>query len=283
VLKSLLVFRPLNLLIVAILQLITFYFLDYNHAPIGIEVIYLVSASVLIAAGGYLFNDYMDQAADAFNKPKKVYIQDWSNVLTWFAFALFNGLALVLSYLISTELVYIHAVIIAVLVLYSVILKRLPLVGNFVISVLAAFSVYIVYYVFGTQDRKLVVFYAAFAALLTYIREIVKDVEDLDGDAKVGYSTLPVLAGKSQSRIIVLFTGVFILVSYTNLLWQWILGQFKMPIQGVVMSYHGMCVLLPILVFLYLTYKAESKYDYSRLSQLAKYIMLTGLLSMMFY
>jgi hypothetical protein len=91
------------------------------------------------------------------------------------------------------------------------------------------------------------------------------------------------MVGMAQSRTIVLITGVFTLAAYGNLLYLWAINQFKMPIQGVFVIYQTLCVLIPMAVFLYLTYVASSKSDYTRLSQLAKYIMATGMLSMMFY
>lgn len=269
--------------IVAVLQFLTYYFLNFEHNAINLEVIFFVCATVLIAAAGYLFNDWMDQRADSFNKPTKMYIRQWSSVAVWIVFVLFNASALALSYLISIQLLYLNAGVVLLLALYSVLLKRLPLLGNFSISILAAFSVYIVYLVFGLQDRKLVIFYAGFAALITYIREIVKDMEDLEGDRKSGYSTFPVMAGIDQTRTIVLITGGFVLVCYGNLLYQWIGAQFKMPMQLVVWLYHVLCVVIPLIVFLYLTYNSSKKIDYAFLSKLAKYIMVTGMLSMMFY
>ncbi|MFT5512038.1 MAG: 4-hydroxybenzoate polyprenyltransferase [Bacteroidia bacterium] len=281
--KSLLVFRPFNLLIVAILQMVTFYYLDFDHAPINRELIGLVLASICITAAGYVFNDWMDRPADQINKPSKTYISSWSKLLFWMTYIILSALGLALCLLISIQLFYYYLCVALLLIVYTLVLKRLPLIGNFSVSLLAAFSVYVVFLVFGTQDRKLIIFYAGFAALITYVREIVKDMEDIEGDTSVGYRTFPVLAGIRQSRMIVLITSVFSLVSYSNLLLQWVKGQFNMPTQGVVMAYHALCVLLPLIALVYFAYTSEQKSDYSRLSTIAKYIMVTGLLSMMFY
>ena len=234
---------------------------------------FLVASSILITASGYLFNDFFDQRADTINKPDKTYIRFWKPSFVWVVFVLFNSLALGLSFLVSTQLLYMHSGVVLLLILYSVLLKRLPLIGNFVISVLAAFSVYVVFLVFEIQDRKLVIFYAGFAALITYIREIVKDMEDVKGDKKSGYATFPVMAGIDQTRTIVLITTAFVLVCYGNLLYQWIGSQFKMPMQLVVWTYHSVCVIIPLIDFMYLSYQSNSKEDYARLSKLAKYVM----------
>ena len=281
--KSLLVFRPINLLIVAVLQLVTFHFLDFKHPAINQDLLFLVAASLCITAAGYLFNDWMDKSADEFNKPNKQYINQWSKLSFWATYVVLTSLGLVLCLTVAIELFYCYLGVVTLLVLYSLWLKRWPLVGNFAVSILAAFSVYIVYLTFASQDEKLVIFYAGFAALLTYIREVVKDMEDVEGDSKAGYKTFPVMAGLAQSKTIVMITTVFVLVSYCNLLIQWIAHQFKMPVQGVVIGYHIVCVGVPMLMLLLLAYRSKKKSDYTQMSALAKYIMATGLLSMVFY
>ncbi len=277
------VFRPVNLLIVAILQLVTYHYIDFSHPPIGRAIILLIAASLCITAAGYLFNDWMDQSADLINKPEKQFVSSWSNLSFWTTYIIITSLGLALSLIVSVHLFYYYLNVVVVLVLYSLWLKRLPLVGNFTISLLAAFSVYVVYLTFGSQDYKLILFYTGFAALVTYIREILKDMEDVDGDSSAGYKTFPVLAGLGQSKTIAMITTVFVLISYGNLLLEWIMSQFKMPILGVVMGYHILCVVTPMIILLYLTYKSRVKSDYTQMSALAKYIMATGLLSMIFY
>lgn len=267
----------------ATLQLLAFYYLDFDHPAIHQDIAFLILASICITAAGYLFNDWFDKDADRHNKPNKQYILNWSAWSFWLTYLVLTILGLTLCAIVSKYLLYSYAIVAVVLVTYSLWLKRLPLVGNFAVSLLAAFSVYIVYLTFGSQDEKLVIFYTGFAALLTYIREIIKDMEDVVGDAQAGYKTFPILAGLAQSKTIVLITLVFVTLSYLNLLFQWIIQQFKMPIQGVVLGYHVLCVGIPMLVMLYLTYTSKKKSDYTQLSILAKYIMATGLLSMVFY
>jgi 4-hydroxybenzoate polyprenyltransferase len=165
-LRSLLVFRPINLIIVVILQFVTYYFLDFNNPSVNLEIVFLIVASILITAAGYLFNDWVDQKSDLVNKPNKLYVSSWSNVAVWTAYLILNLLALALCYLIAVDLTVWYSVVVVILLLYSLVLKRLPLLGNFAISILAAFCVYVVFLVFGTQDKKLVIFYAGFAALI---------------------------------------------------------------------------------------------------------------------
>ncbi|MBO6517456.1 MAG: geranylgeranylglycerol-phosphate geranylgeranyltransferase [Bacteroidia bacterium] len=280
------VFRPLNLLIVAVLQLLTYYFLDFdvtNRTWLNPEIWMLIASSVLVCAAGYLINDWFDIDADRINKPHKLYADGWSKTAVWTTYSVFNAIALLLLFLIDPMLMSWFIGVIALLLIYSLWLKRLPLIGNFAVSMLAAFSVYVVFMAFETQSRNLVIFFASFAALLTYVRELVKDMEDLDGDAQVGYKTFPVIAGIRQAKSVANLTSVFILVAYTNLMLQWVIPSFGTPVKYVVIAYQVLCVVVPILALIYFIMKAKHKDDFRRISLLTKYIMATGMASMLFF
>ncbi len=284
--KSLLVFRPINLLIIACLQAITYFYLDLRNAQEPIfrwALALLILGSILVTAGGYLFNDYIDKNADRINKPNKVYIDSWSSIGFWLVYLLFNALALLIFFILSSKLFFWYAIIIIGLIIYSLILKRLPLIGNIFVSALAAFSIIAVFMLFQFQNKKMIVLYAGLAALLTYIREIIKDIEDISGDKATGYKTFPVLVGQNQSKMIVIMTVVFTMIIYGNLLNSWVLGRFTMPLKGVFIGYQVVCIFVPLLVLTVKLYIAESKEDFGKLSSLTKYIMATGMLAMLFF
>jgi len=249
----------------------------------GSDIWALIAGSILVSAAGYLFNDWIDVKADETNKPGKMYIQQWTKTTFYMTFGLFNLLALMLFFIVSPALVFWFMGVVILLVAYSLWLKRLPLIGNFIVSLLAAFSVYVVYLNFGTQDKNLVVFFASFAALMTYIREILKDMEDIDGDRLAGYKTFPIVTSITQGKAVVTLTSIFTVVIYSNLLWKWIIPQFSTPIKNVFMTYQGLCVILPILILTYLNSKARHKDDFTTLSTLSKYIMATGMCSILFF
>lgn len=245
---------------------------------------FVVLGSVLVSAAGYLFNDFVDRKSDTINKPDKLYIQYWNPIGIWTVFVLFNVLALLLFYLVDTRLMVWFAGVVFIMIIYSLVLKKLPMIGNIAVSFLAAFSVYVVYLTFGIQEKYLVIFFAGFAALLTYVRELVKDMEDVEGDREAGYQTFPVLLGLGQAKSLVSLSTVFIMVMYLYLLWNGILFNFfQMPLLGVFALYHLLCVLAPMVLLLVWNSNARDKSDFSRLSNLAKYIMATGMLSMMFF
>lgn len=283
--QSLRVFRPLNLLILIALQTLCFNYLDFttNSFRITIELLLLIGATVLITSAGYLYNDWEDVQADTINKPNKMPILKWSPWVFYVVFFGFNGLAIWLVQGLNPLLTKYFLGIIVLLIAYSRFLKRLPLIGNLTISVLAAFSVYVVYLHFQSQNRNLIVFYAGFAALLTYVREIIKDLQDVEGDKQAGYITFPVLAGMKQARSVVILTSMFILLVYGNLLWTWIIPMFRMPMRSVFIIYQAVCVLLPLIYLIWKSTKATTSKEFGSLSSLAKYIMATGILSMMLF
>lgn len=257
----------------------------------------LMGASVLIAAAGYIINDYFDINIDEVNKPRKMVVDKlisrrwaiaWHFVLS-FAGILLSAFALpVLSkwYLIAANIFCVFG-----LWFYSTTLKRKLLIGNMLISLLTAWTVLILFFskvsvvdAFGTShpgQAKLFRFaflYAGFAFVLSLIREAVKDIEDREGDARYGCRTMPIVWGVNTSK-------VYIAV------WLIILTIVLMVVQAYVLQFRwwwavAYCVFLIICPLIYILaglLKAETVGDYHRLSSLTKGVMLTGILSMIFF
>ncbi len=202
----------------------------------------LVFSTVLIAAAGNIINDYFDVKADKINKPHKVIIGKfikprhaivWHWVLNFIAFSIALYLSIVFR---SFWYVFIHLLSINLLWLYSMRLKRKFLIGNIVISLLTALvpilaGIYLnqvfsdqrdylpaawsEHNYFSQDEMKLVVvcIFASFAFFINLAREIIKDVEDVEGDKLLKAKTLPLILGERKSRIIALLIIVFIILS----------------------------------------------------------------------
>lgn len=273
-------------MIIAVLQLLTYYYLDFDSnlkSLLQSDIWLFILGSVLISGAGYLFNDWIDVYADKTNKPHKVFIEHWNPIAFWATYCGLSVLGLIIFYFLNPSLLVWFTLVVFVMLVYSLVLKRLPLVGNIVVSLLAAFSVYVVYLHFGDQERTLVVFFASFAALLTYIRELIKDIEDIEGDGEAGYRTFAVLSGIRQTKVVITLTTVFTVLVYANLIWKWIVPQFSGGIQVVFIAYQLCCVVVPLAFLAYFNTRALHKEDFTKLSALAKYIMATGMCSMMFF
>lgn len=278
--------RPLNLLVVAALQLFTYYFLTIDSTQRSLvdpRLWFMLLASVLLTAAGYIFNDFCDTKADEINRPNRRGLHLKSKALFWITYSLFTAASLFLSWLVSTDLLIIYASLTVVLVAYSLLFKRLPVVGNIVVSVIAGLSVYLVYRVFQTQYYPLVIFYAAFAAIITYIREMVKDIQDYNGDKSAGFATSAIVMGIRGARLLVVYVTVFALVSLIQIAVQWFVPQFQEPLKWIVAAYYGLCMIAPLVWVLVKAYKSTNQNDFAQLSSVLKYVMITGVLSMLFF
>jgi 4-hydroxybenzoate polyprenyltransferase len=231
----------------------------------------LMGSTVLIAAAGYVINDYYDVKIDTVNKPQEVIVGRLikRRVAMFLNFA-FNLLGLGLAWTLGWWIFGTCLLVAFMLWWYSNQLKRLPLIGNLMIAALTAMAVLLlaIYY---TQNRALVYLFALFAFFISLIREIVKDMEDVKGDAVFGCRTLPIVWGISRTkRVIYVFFGIFVVILLSTYLT--FPSRFAMYLYGVVLP--------PLAWFVYQLYYADSKKDFRALSTLCKLIMVLGVLSM---
>ena len=271
--------RVPNLIIIVFTQFITTYSLirrDLNIAQIlsDIDLVLVISSTVMVAAAGYLINDYFDIKIDYINKPERVVVGKLlKRRVVLVTYQVFNILAVLIGMYVSWRIVGFHVISITLLWFYSHDLKRHPLVGNIVIGLLTAASLIIVA-VYYESYGLIFWIYAAFAFFFTLIREIIKDAEDLKGDSAFGYKTLPVIWGYRKTRILMIsLLGVFlILVSLVSLVLK--NESFELMTYGLVAV---------TLVYGYLIFFADTKRDFTRLSLFSKVIMLVGILSMFIF
>ena len=294
------IIRPINLLIIAISQILIFLVYLFPLAKSSENMVldgslwYLfVIDTILIAAGGYVVNDLLDKKADAINKPSKVYVgknkisatRGWIYyviiVFTGFILALYIALAIHKLHLL---LIYPFAVVL--LFLYSWRLKRLPLLGNLVVSIFCAFVPGIIWYAememinaFSNSENKfyeliihLFPVYISFAFLSTMVREIIKDIEDMDGDMKSNFKTLPITAGPERAKIMAFFFGILLISSYVF----WFMG-FSTNSEIYIALIVAAVLILPTGYILAGIYRARSVADYSRISKMLKYLMIVSL------
>lgn len=262
----------------------------------------LIAASVMIAAAGYIINDYFDLQIDAINKPDKIVVdrvvkRRWA--IAWHLLLSLTGIltSFYISYRTGTWII-LPANILCVLLLwfYSTTFKKKLLVGNIIISALTAWVIMVVYFFAGAgvlnyngwhegsydfDIRKLFKFtmlYSGFAFIVSLIREVIKDLEDMPGDARYQCKTMPVEWGVPATKV---FVAVWIVVCIALLLiiqlYAWQSGWWISTI------YCALLIILPLVKILKDLYAAITPEDYHRLSSLVKLVMLTGILSMLFF
>ncbi len=262
---------------------------DYFNASFYL----LVLASVFISAAGYIINDYFDVQIDAINKPKKLIIgkkfkRRWAIV----AHLGLSLAGLLLSFYVSivTRSLWIgigNFACIILLWVYSVSLKRSLLLGNIAIAILTAWVIIVIYFfvekagfeISGIHKLfKFTLLYSAFAFIVTIIREVIKDIEDMDGDREYNSKTLPIAWGVPVAKI---FTAVWIVVCI-GLLLAVQLYAFQLSLWYIIM-YSLIALVFPLFWLLYKLYIAKQSEDYHRMSRIIKFIMLAGILSMLFF
>lgn len=259
------------------------------------ELFFLLSiASVLIAAAGYIINDYFDINIDQINKAAKVIIGQTIHrrfAILWHAVLSVAGI--VLSAYVGRQLqnVYLplfNTLVVFLLVFYSTTFKKKLLIGNVIISFLTAWVIFVLTvaefrYRSGFRTvwlslLKFSILYGGFAFILSLIREALKDMEDLTGDRRYGCTTMPVVWGVSVSKV---YTGVWIIVLAGMV---GILCIYIIPLGWWIASLYGIVFLLiPVYYLLRKLQSAVSQQDFHHLSSIVKWIMLAGILSMLFF
>ena len=286
-----------NLAFIAATQVL-FYFCIYK--PIfqfdnNRTFIWIVIASVVIAAAGYIINDYFDLNIDQINKPQKnvfakIIHRRWA--IVWHLVLSAAGIvATIIAVSNKWYLVLANIFCVILLWFYSTSFKRQLLVGNLVIAVLTAWTVLILFFAFteprhaliGTNPDTIKFFrisflYAGFAFIISLIREAIKDMEDMEGDARYGCRTLPIVAGIRATKIYVVIWAVVLVASL--ILFQLYVLQFLWWYE---ILYGTAFVILPLVYLVLKLAKAKQSAEFAFLSRLSKLIMFTGILSMIFF
>ncbi|HEY6956663.1 MAG TPA: geranylgeranylglycerol-phosphate geranylgeranyltransferase [Flavisolibacter sp.] len=287
-----------NLVFIVLTQVL-FYFCVYEplfQKDGSRSLVWIILASVLIAAAGYIINDYFDLNIDQINKPEKnVFARTihrrWA-IIWHFSFSLLGIIATVIGVGLGKWYLILGNVACTVLLwFYSTSLKRKFLIGNVVISILTAWTVLILFFVYtsprdaivGSSPQTIKFFrvsflYAAFAFISSLIREAIKDMEDLEGDERYGCRTLPIVAGVRATKIYVFIWGVVLLAALVLL--QLYVLQFQW---WYAIAYGVVLIIAPLALLLYRLPKAISVSDFNTLSNLSKVIMLSGIVSMIFF
>ncbi len=309
--------RPLNLLIIAFTMYSTRMFLYIYEQTFTIQLFQkgneeldfflLVFSTLLIAAGGNIINDYFDVRADRINKPNKLIItkyinRKWAILSHWILNVFAFGIAIYLSIRnASFWYVFIHLLTINALWFYSMYFKRKPFIGNFIIALLTAlvpilcgihFYIhnefptvavneintplsYWVFHLMAYGHYILILAFFAFAS--NFSREIIKDIEDIEGDKMIHAKTLPIIYGVIKSKIL---ASIILLLSplfFTVL--------FLLKIDNTYSLTGNLIIFLPVLFTLILDVfsvllliKAKSRKQLKTVDTIIKIAMLLGLL-----
>jgi 4-hydroxybenzoate polyprenyltransferase len=304
------VVRIKNLLIVVVTQYLIRFFIvqplllqkGMNLQLSEMHFLFLVLSTVFITAAGYVINDYFDTKTDLINRPETVVVgrtipRRTAIILHWILNVLGVMFGVIVSFGISKPfLSLVFLFIPGMLWFYSTTYKRQFLIGNIIVSVLTALvplmvllfelpKLYEAYWqilIFTPSTFNNVVYwvggYAIFAFLLTLFREIVKDVEDFEGDIEFGRNTLPVVMGVKNTKMvtagIILFTIVLLTYLFGAKLNFLPSGEFDY----ISLLYLLFALVIPMFFLLAKILLADTKKEYHTVSTLSKLVMLSGIL-----
>jgi 4-hydroxybenzoate polyprenyltransferase len=296
-----------NLIFIAVTQVL-FYeciiriILDplYIVPAIGrVSLIFIILASVFIAAAGYIINDYFDINIDQVNKPAQnvvdaVVSRRWA--MLWHMIISGAGVLFSLYVFLRTGLWFIplaNLLCVFILFIYSLTLKRKLLSGNILISLLTAWVIMILFLTelkFASNpvsadamnaSHKIIrlgLLYSAFAFIISLIREAIKDMEDIEGDRKYGCRTMPIVWGINAAKIYVAVWLVVLLALV--IIAQVYVSQFSWWWPN---TYSTVFIIIPLGYIFSKLFSASTPVQFHRLSNLTKFIMLSGILSMIFF
>tara|TARA_R110002033_G_scaffold22093_2_gene53868 strand:- start:4461 stop:5387 length:927 start_codon:yes stop_codon:yes gene_type:complete len=292
-----------NLLMIAIMQYLIKYALllpfSESHGVVTtlshFNFFLLVLATLLIAAAGYVINDIQDIETDRINKPNKLIINKYiSEKDATTLFMVLNivgvGLGFYLTYSIGkTSFFAVFFIASALLYIYSTSLKQIAIVGNAVVSLVVALSILLVG-VFElipainasneavqTTFINVIKDYAIFAFMINLVRELVKDLEDIEGDQKAEIETLPVVLGRERANKIVFLISLVPILSITYYVVTYLFKQ--LPVVG----YFLILVIAPLIYASIKLFNAKDKAEYKHISLIYKLVMLSGMLSLLLY
>lgn len=247
--------------------------------------------TIIITLSGNIINDIEDYEIDIINRPDTVFVSKHITVpaamkLYWSVVGVGFLLALYLAFYVDQlPLVLIYPFAVALLYFYSTLFKKKALIGNLVVSIFCGGVAGIILFAEKdaysqlsgqAQDQVWWAFaaYAIFAFLTTLFRELVKDIEDMEGDEERGCKTLPIVAGVRTTKGLSLLTGLSLMPILLMISWI----AYNNNTSFILWLSPIILVALPMIYLIVLLIRAKDKKDYHQISTLMKGIMLMGLL-----
>ncbi|MEP3209146.1 MAG: geranylgeranylglycerol-phosphate geranylgeranyltransferase [Maribacter sp.] len=271
------VVRGYNILIIALAQYLASIYILSPNLPLrrvifDVNLLFIVIASALTIASGYIINNFYDAEKDLINKPKKSMldrlVSQRFKLTTYF---ILNFLAVFAASYVSFRAVFFFSAYIFGIWFYSHKLKKVPFVGNFVSATLAIapfFAVFVYYKNFET----VIFVHAIFLFLLILVREMIKDLENMKGDLAQNYKTIPIIYGAGVSKVCIAALISFTLVPSLLLITKFDVG---------LMNYYFMGCIALLILFLVLLLKSKIKKHYVWLHNILKFIIVAGVFSIL--
>jgi len=271
------VVRGYNILMIVLAQYLAAIYilaphLSLNKVVFDLYLFFLVIASALVVASGYIINNFYDAEKDLINKPTKSMldrlVSQRFKLTTYF---LLNFSAVFVASYVSFRAVFFFSAYIFGIWFYSHKLKKVPFVGNFV-SAMLAITPFFAVFVYYKNFENVIFVHAIFLFLLILAREMVKDLENITGDLAQNYRTIPIIYGISISKICISILILLTLIPSLLLIYEFNVGY---------MNYYFMGCIALLLLFFILLLEAKKKKDFVWLHNILKLIIIVGVFSIL--
>ena len=252
----------------------------------------LVVATVLITAGGYIINDYFDIKTDLINKGKVIVGTKVPRRKAIMWHSVFNITGVSIGFYLSFKSGYIwlgtlFLVVSGLLYFYSASYKRQFLIGNIIVALLTALVPMLVvfyewpalykYYSINAISLPKINFivywvggFALFAFLTNLIREIIKDIEDFEGDIAYGRNTVPVIIGVLSTKIVSVCLIIITIVTL-YVVWHFFINDI------ITLIYVSVAIVLPLIIVIYKLLRSSERKHLHNASRIMKIVMITGI------
>lgn len=232
-----------------------------------LNLFYIVLASTLTIASGYIINNFYDAQKDLINRPKKSMldrlVSQQTKLHVYFAL---NLLVTLLAFMVSWRAVFFFSGYIFLIWFYSHKLKKYPLIGNLTAAFLAVLPFFGILMYFK-NFYQVIFAHATFLYLLILTRELIKDLENIKGDFVADYRTIPVMFGEKMSKTIITALTFLTIIPVYLLIDVYDVGYMDMYF------YAGMIVIIWFLIQLW---KAKTQKEYVMLHNILKFLIVAG-------
>jgi geranylgeranylglycerol-phosphate geranylgeranyltransferase len=264
------ILRPINFFITFLTAIVAVFLCSKNNFLFSIAILAGLSSGFTASAGNVI-NDVFDIEIDKVNRPQRPLASgSISKTSATILYSVLIIISVALSYFINLNALLIVLATTFILFLYSRFFKKIPLVGNIIIAFLTGLV-----FIYGgvTVENPVAAFIPAlFAFLINLIREIVKDMQDVEGDKKAEANTFPIKYGFQKSKSLTLFF-VIILILLTCY-------PFFFHLYKIEYFIFVMIVVNPLLIYsVKILFKNHSTENLNKISNLLKLDMVLGLIA----
>ena len=293
--KYLNLIRYKNLIMIAIMQFIlVFLFLKIQNIEVALadwQFYLLVISTVCIAAGGYIINDINDQETDAKNKKNgNIVGKSISENLAYNLYIGFTLTGVAIGFMLSRlifrpNFVLVFILCASLLYIYATYFKQILVIKNIVVALMLSISILVVglFEIFpatadDNRDKMTLVMsvlfdFATIAFIINFLRELVKDIEDVEGDSIQGIRTIPIVLGIGKTSKLVFGLSFIPIACMLYYVYNYLFT----------LTYATAFILLfligPLLYFTIMSWNAKTKKDFGHLSGILKFVIFFGILS----